>query len=56
VEEIGVQHAMRCFFRNYIGKQPKLTRIPAERTPVMPTTSERLNDLVCDEQRLEDLL
>lgn len=63
VEEAGVAHAMRCFFRAYLlgADQPALSApgsvIPASATSVAPTStlSARINTLICDEERLEDI-
>ena len=62
VEEPGVSHAMRCFFRNYLGADPagNIPATPELQTPpapkqAAPSVSERINKVVCDEERLEDI-
>lgn len=81
VEEVGVAHAMRCFFRNYLQQgatagatagttagarsgtatpppapppAPPIVSIVSSIAPP-PTVSARINTLVCDEERLEDI-
>lgn len=73
VEEAGVAHAMRCFFRHYLQQVPspapgggqaapqaKAPRPPTQASlavadPEAATVSARINTLVCDEERLEDI-
>lgn len=64
VEEIGVAHAMRSFFGNYLTPPPDLPA-PARQPPVpgaraagpaaAKSASQEFNDLICDEERLEDI-
>ena len=57
VEETGVSHAMRCFFRNYLQGVPEGLGEPDQiqsQSSSATTASERINDLVCDEERLVD--
>lgn len=60
VEERGVRHAMRTFFHHYCPdmKLPAKAKAPAPAaapTPEQPISlSTQLNDIICDEQRLED--
>lgn len=60
VEEHGVRHAMRSFFANYCDglRLPKAAK-PAKNAkmvpqPAQPSLAKQLNDIVCDEQRLEE--
>lgn len=68
VKEVGVAHAMRCFFRNYLGQEvadpaqsapgsesKSVGQRPALAQPVNSSLSARINDVVCDEARLEDI-
>lgn len=65
VEEVGVAHAMRCFSRNYLQQPAPIkpaTAVPlgtaAAAIPSMTdpsTVSARINKLICDEERLEDI-
>lgn len=56
VEERGVQHAMRCFFRHYYGLESQTK--PADATPAAaaPTdsVSYKINKVICDEEQLDD--
>ena len=53
VEEVGVAHAMRCFFHNYLEGAETVSK-PAS-TNQQQSFSQKLNDIVCDEERLEDI-
>jgi hypothetical protein len=63
VEEVGVAHAMRCFFRNYLGQEAADSVPPTDSAEPRPGParadnrglSARLNNLICDEARLEDI-
>ena len=58
VEEAGVAHAMRCFFRNYLQQAPSVPPagpVPPQGDEPPATVSARINTLVCDEERLEDI-
>lgn len=62
VEEVGVAHAMRCFFRHYLQRDPARPAAPpatmasGPKGPPPPSpVSARINTLVCDEERLEDI-
>lgn len=59
VEERGVRHAMRTFFRHYCPSMtpPAEAKAPPPAAPVISSEqaslSAQLNDIICDEQRLE---
>lgn len=61
VEEIGVRHAMTVFFKNYcqgmtLQHDEGQRDVPSQafKNPVEASTSDRVNKVVCDEERLED--
>jgi hypothetical protein len=61
VEEVGVAHAMRCF-RHYLQQaadaadaQSAKPAPAATASPPAATVSSRINKLICDEERLEDI-
>lgn len=61
VEERGVRHAMRMFFKHYCPgmvlpapSQGEAQISSAQPVATSPSVSERINEIVCDEQRLEE--
>lgn len=61
VNELGVSHAMRCFFDNYVeGRAPAKalsgTRdAPARVPPPAPPDAPGANDVVCDEESIDQI-
>lgn len=68
VNELGVSHAMRCFFNNYVGKEPGAAGAP-RRGPMATAAAPSVaagngpsapipgidNDLVCDEESIDQI-
>lgn len=61
VREEGVNHAMRCFFRNYVGVEVEKIAHMAEGTSSAPadslpanSKSELLAEIICDEEQMAD--
>ena len=61
VEEVGVAHAMHCFFRNYLkvdipeNMSASLSKNNLKSGPLATNVSERINEVICDEERLGDM-
>lgn len=55
VEEVGVRHAMRTFFRNYcVGMTLPDSDVASAKAVPAATASQRVNTVVCDEERLDE--
>lgn len=60
VEEHGVRHAMRVFFKHYCSDMALPTEAaasppaPLQAAAPAASLSQKINDIVCDEQRLEE--